>query len=176
MSFGSLIVGEQPVSAAMVAATVSANRGVNFAESRNETAGRSRIENHNPRFGADSQRRPYCPRPFVCRSAKTTNPSPAPRSNAFQTKSLVDSVSSTTRISLPSASRSSVAINRSLTFDMREFQGQIERPRGMRERADGNVINSRRRDPPHILQGDPATGLEFHFLLPRRDGLAHLSR
>src|SRR6185437_12724280 len=158
MSLGHLIVGAQPVSSAIVAATDSARSTVNFGDSANDNAGRNRTENHRPRYGADSQRRPYCPRPFVCRSAKTTNPSGTPRSTAFQTKSLVDSVSSTTRSSFPTwdpsrAALSSAAIKRSLGSNMRQLQGEIDGSRGMRERAHGNVIDAARRDPPHIFQG-----------------------
>src|ERR1041385_6587698 len=159
----------QPVSSAIVAATACARFKVNFGDSRKLIAGRSKTENHNPRYGADSQRRPYCPRPFVCRSAKATNPSAAPRSNACQTKSLVDSVSSTTTISFSSAARNSVAIRRSLTFDMRQLEREINPAGGMGERADGNVIDSARRDPPHVLQVDSAARLEFHLPLSRGD-------
>src|SRR2546423_4748037 len=176
MSLGGLMVGVQPVSSAIVAATSFASARVNFGESRKLTAGRSRTENHNPRYGADSQRRPYCPRPFVCRSANATKPFRAPRSSACQTKSLVDSVSSTTTIWFSSAARSSVAIRRSLTFDMRQLKREIDPTGGMGERADGNVIDSARGDPPHILQVDPATRLEFHLPLSRRDRLAHFGR
>src|SRR2546423_8298371 len=156
MSLGHLMAGAQLVSSAIVAATVSASRTVNFGDSANDSAGRNRTENQRPRYGADSHLRPYCPRPFVCRSAKTTNPSGAPRSTAFQTKLLVDSVSSTTTTSFPnrqpsSAARSSVAIKRSLVCDMRQFEGKIDRARGMSQCTDGNVIDAARRDPSHRL-------------------------
>src|SRR5438067_4911940 len=181
MSLGGLIVGEQPVSAAIVAATTSASCEVSCGESRSVIAGRSKTENQSPRYGADSQRRPYCPRPFVWRSAKTTKPAAAPRSAAAQARSFVDGVSSTTTISFPipdpaSSARSSVAIKRSLGSDMRQFQRQIDGARRMSQRADGNVIDPGRRDPPDILQGDAAARLEFHFPFSCGHGFAHFRR
>src|SRR5436190_17170739 len=181
MSLGGLILVAQTVSSVIVFATASASREVNFGDSGNVIAGRSRTENHNPTYGADCQRRPYCPRPFVWRSAKTTNPAGDPRPAASQATSFVDSVSSRTTISFPircpsRPARSSDAINRSLVPDMRQFQRQVDRTRGMSQRADGDVIDSGGGDPAHVLQIDSTARFKFHLPLPRRDRLSHFRR
>src|SRR3954451_6755907 len=181
MSLGSLIRVSKPVSPVSAMETASARTKVNRGDSANVIAGRSRTENHKPKYGADSQRRPYWPRPFVWLSAKTTKPSAAPRSKAFHARSLVDSVSATTTISFPipqpcSPRRSSSAINRSLASDMRQLERQIDCRRRVSQRADRNIIDAGRGDAPHVLQVNPAARLEFYFPFSSRDGLPHLAR
>ena len=46
----------------------------------------------------------------------------------------------------------------------------------MRERADGNVVDTRRRNLAYILERDSAARLKLHFPSPERDGFAHLGR
>src|SRR3954452_7697396 len=176
MSLGGLIRVSKPISPVSATETASARSEVSRGDSANVIAGRSRTENHKPKYGADSQRRPYWPRPFVWRSAKTTKPSAAPRSKAFQARSLVDSVSSTTTISFPkalpaSATRSSFAINRSLVSDMGQLKGQIDCPRRMSQRTDRNIIDPGRSDAPHVFQVNAAARFEFYFPFSGRDGL-----
>ena len=46
----------------------------------------------------------------------------------------------------------------------------------MSERADRNVIDAGRGNPPHVLQVNSAAGLEFHLPFSGGNGLAHFAR
>src|SRR5437868_3145471 len=62
-------------------------------------SGRSKTENQRPFRGGDIHLRPSRPRPLLCDSAKTTTPSFTPSRASFSTTSLVEVVSSNTRMS-----------------------------------------------------------------------------
>jgi hypothetical protein len=59
---------------------------------------------------------------------------------------------------------------------MRHFQRKIDRTRGVRERADGNVIDSRGCDAFYIFQRDAAACFKPDIVFPQSDGLSHLGR
>ena len=57
---------------------------------------------------------------------------------------------------------------------MRQFQGHVDRGRGMGERADGNVVDARGCNLADIFQGYSAARFELYFFPSERDGFAHL--
>ena len=59
---------------------------------------------------------------------------------------------------------------------MRQFQRNIDCARGMGQRADRNVVNTRGCNLADIFQSHSTARLELHFFPSERDGFAHLRR
>src|SRR3954471_13074901 len=94
-------------------------------------------------------------------------------------KSLVEVVSSSTRISRPmtqspSAPRSCSASSRDSAGNMRQLERKIDRARGVGERPDRDVVDTARRDLPDVFDVYAAARLELHILLfPERNSFTH---
>src|SRR5437762_12437700 len=56
------------------------------------------------------------------------------------------------------------------------FQANIDRTRGVRQAADGNIIDSCCCDAFYVFQRDAATCFKMDVILPKSDGLSHLGR
>ena len=101
MSLGHLISAFRPVWDSIARRSAVAEATVSRVASCGRKSGRSRTENHSPRFAGDIHFRPSRPRPRVCDSANTTTPSLTPSRASFSITSLVEVVSWKTRMSRP---------------------------------------------------------------------------
>src|ERR1051326_4982099 len=183
MSLGNFRVGWSENSVRIASEIFSIPQIVSCAESLIWIFGRNRMENHRPLPRADSQRLPRGPRPAVWCSAKRTKPSVAFALATCKIASFVEPVCSSTTIRLPivaqakwACSSSAISRSRFSAWNMAHFEREIDRARGVRKRADGNVIHSRRRRALHIFQRDAAACLELNILSSQRHSLANLRR